>query len=135
MTGRYVAGILLLASMGAASLRLARGSLAPARLEGLLLGIALATAGAVSWIMIASWTIGRGQQAFMAAQVLGILGRLVVYGAALIYVALRTTIDPVSLAGSLLGFHVVFLVLEVRFAVKGLQRAGPGTPGESRHGG
>jgi len=135
MTGRYVAGIMLLAAVVAASLRLARGSLAPVRLEGLLLGLALATAGAVSWIMVASLTIGRGHQAFMAAQVLGILGRLVVYGASLIYVALRTTIDPVFLAGSLVGFHVIFLVLEVRFAVKGLQRAAQGATGGSGHGG
>jgi hypothetical protein len=133
MTGRYLAAILLLAAAAWGCLRAARGSLTPARSEGLLLGLGLATAGAVSWILAASWTIGRGQQAFMGAQVLGILGRLVVYGAALIYVALRTTIDPVYLAGSLLGFHVVYMVLEIRFAMKGLRQAGRGDPGGSRH--
>jgi hypothetical protein len=135
MTGRYLAGILLLAAAAWGCLRAARGSLPPARSEGLLLGLGLATVGAVSWILAASWTIGRGHQAFMGAQVLGILGRLVVYGAALIYVALRTTIDPVYLAGSLLGFHVVYMVLEIRFAMKGLRQAGHGTSGGSRHGG
>lgn len=133
MTGRYVTGLLLLAAASGALLRAAGGSLDPPRLGGLLLGLALATAGAASWILLASWTIGRGQQAFMAAQGLGILGRLVIYGAALVYVALRTAIDPVYLAVSLLGFHVIFLVLEVRFAASGLRRGGPGAPGESDH--
>ena len=133
MTGRYVGGILLLAAAGAAALRAAWGGLAPPRLEGLLLGLALATAGALSWILLASWSLGRGHAAFMAAQGLGIMGRLVIYGAALGYVALRTTIDPVYLAGSLLGFHVLFLILEVRFAAQGARRAGPGEPGGTVH--
>jgi hypothetical protein len=135
MTGRYVGGILLLGAAGGACLRAARAGLAPARIEGLLLGLALATAGAVSWILLASWTIGRGHRAFMAALGLGILGRLVVYGGALIYVALKTTIDPVFAAGSLLGFHVIYLVLEVRFAARGLAGAGRGSPDGGRHDG
>ena len=110
----------------------ARGRLEPGELTALLLGLFLAAAGALSWMGAAAWSIGRGHRAFMSALVLGILGRLVVYGAALIYVALRTTLDPVLLAGSLLGFYAVFMVLEVRFAVKALRRPA-GTPGETRH--
>jgi len=134
VTRRYVAGILILGAAGAAGMWAARDRLEPGGLAGLFLGLALATAGALSWIGAAVFSIERGQQAFMAAMVLGILGRLMIYGAALIYVALRTTIDPVFLAGSLLGFYVIFLVLEVRFAVKALRRSG-GHSGVKPHGG
>jgi len=95
--------------------------LPPGKASGIALGAALAGVGAVSWIVVAD----RGRrhpQWFMMLLGLGILGRLVVYGATLIYVALLTRIDPLWTAGSLLGFHVLFMMLEVRFALHGLKR-------------
>jgi len=95
--------------------------LPPGKASGIALGAALAGVGAVSWIVVAD----RGRrhpQWFMMLLGLGILGRLVVYGATLIYVALLTRIDPLWTAGSLLGFHVLFMMLEVRFALQGLKR-------------
>src|SRR5262252_2985614 len=75
---------------------------------GLALGAALAGAGAVSWIGAAAWAASRGQKAFMAALALGILGRLVIYAATLLFVTLRTRVDPVWTAGALMGFYVLF---------------------------
>jgi hypothetical protein len=83
--------------------------------------------GAVSWILAAERG-SRRPQSFLLLVGLGILGRLVVYGATLIYVALLTRIDPLWTAGSLLGFHVLLMMLEVRFALHGMK--GPGAKEE-----
>ena len=86
--------------------------------DGFAIGCLLAALGAVSWIAAAAR--GRSRPGgFMLFLGLGILGRLVVYGATLIYVALLTRIDPLWTAGSLLGFHVLFMMIEVRFALHG----------------
>jgi len=95
----------------------------PGAAAGFALGGLLAALGAVAWILAAA----RGQarpERFMILLGLGILGRLVVYGATLIYVALLTRIDPLWTAGSLLGFHVLFMMIEVRFALRGLTGRG-----------
>jgi hypothetical protein len=126
MTARYVAYVLLLIGAGAVAAWWMKGSLPPGALQGAWLGLALSGAGAISWIVAAAATMERGPRAFMAALALGILGRLVVYGATLVYVLLRTTLDPIWTAGSLMGSYAVFLVLEVRFALllRGLQPGG-----------
>jgi hypothetical protein len=128
VTGRYVAWVLGLSAAGAAMAWACRASIPGSGLDGVFLGIALAAAGAISWIAGAAWSIGRGSHAFLAVTALGILGRLVVYGATLLFVALRTGIDLRWLAGALLGFYLGFMVLEVRFAVV-LRRSVPGTAG------
>jgi hypothetical protein len=126
MTGRYVGYVLILTGAGVIAAGWLRGSLPPASIQGALLGLALSGAGAISWIVAAAATIDRGARAFMAALALGILARLVVYGAALVYVILCTTLDPIWTAGSLMGSYAVFLVLEVRFTLRlrGLQAGG-----------
>jgi hypothetical protein len=106
---------------------LLRDRLPPGAAAGFALGGVLAAVGAVSWILAAE----RGRRrpgSFMLLVGLGILGRLVVYGATLIYVALLTRIDPLWTAGSLLGFHVLLMMLEVRFALHGMK--GPGAKEE-----
>jgi hypothetical protein len=92
------------------------------RAAGLGLGAALAGLGAATWIAAAAWAANRGHKAFMGALGLGILGRLVIYAATLLYVTLRTRVDPVWTAGALMGFYVLFMVEEVRFALRGLNR-------------
>jgi hypothetical protein len=102
---------------------LLRDRLAPGAAAGFALGGVLAALGAVTWILAAE----RGRrrpESFLLLVGLGILGRLVVYGATLIYVALLTRIDPLWTAGSLLGFHVLLMMLEVRFALRGLSGRG-----------
>jgi hypothetical protein len=128
VTGRYIGWVLGLSAAGGVAAWACRASIPAAGLPGVFLGIGLAAAGAISWILGAAWSIGRGSQAFLAVTALGILGRLVVYGATLLFVALRTGIDLRWLAGALLGFYLGFMVLEVRFAVM-LRRVAPGPAG------
>jgi hypothetical protein len=125
MTVRYAGYVLLLAATAAVLVRVLGPGLPATSRAGIDCGLALGTAGALSWILLASWSFARGQKAFMSATMLGILGRLVIYSATLIYVALRTSIDLLWMAGALLGFHMASIVLEVRFALVGL-RSGPG---------
>ena len=96
--------------------------LGPGRAAGFGLGAGLAGIGAATWILSAAWAANRGQKAFMGALGLGILGRLVIYGATLLFVTLRTRVDPVWTAGALMGFYVLFMVEEIRFALRGLSR-------------
>lgn len=129
MTGRYVGGVLALALVAGLAGYACRGSLGSGALGGIWLGLALSAAGAVSWIVATAATLTRGHQAFLTAMALGILGRLMVYGATLVYVAKRTALDPVWTAGSLLGSYAVFIVLEIRFALLLARRAGSGAGG------
>ena len=124
MTGEargYAAVVAALSLAGVVAAWGFRETLGPGRAAGIALGASLAGLGAVSWIVAAERGRARPEW-FMMLLGLGILGRLVVYGATLIYVALLTRIDPLWTAGSLLGFHVLFMILEVRFALHGLKR-------------
>lgn len=118
MTARYVAVIVLLAAAAAVAAWLGRASLPAGALPGVFIGLGLGAAGAISWILGAAWSVRRGGQAFLAAVVLGILGRLVVYSATLVYVALGTGINLPWTAGALLGSYLVFIVLEVLYALR-----------------
>ncbi|HYV86827.1 MAG TPA: hypothetical protein VFB49_13020 [Patescibacteria group bacterium] len=124
MTARYAGYVLLLAAAAALLARLAGDGIPAAARPAVFLGLGLGAAGALSWILLTAWSIARGNQAFMAATMLGILARLVIYSATLIYVALRTSIDLLWMAGALLGFHLASTVLEVRYALVA-RRAGP----------
>jgi hypothetical protein len=126
MTARYLAAILLLTGAAAAALWLGRGDLPEGGLPGALLGLGLGAAGGISWIVGAAWALPRGGQAFLAVVVLGILGRLVVYSATLVYVALGTGLNLHWTAGALLGSYLTFIVLEVLYAIKAAG-TGPGT--------
>jgi hypothetical protein len=124
MTARFLAAIVLLAGMAAAAAWIGRGAIPADALAGVFIGLGLGAAGAISWILGAAWAVRRGGQAFLAAVVLGILGRLVVYSATLVYVALGTGINLPWTAGALLGSYLVFIVLEVLYA---LRAAGTGS--------
>jgi hypothetical protein len=94
----------------------------PATVEGAVLGAAVAAAGGIGGIVLIRWGLGKDQKKFFAALSAAILGRLLLYGAALVVVALRTTIDLTATAASLLAVYVLFQVVEVRFAVRGLSK-------------
>ena len=125
MTARYLGWVILSGAAGMVVAWVLRGRLGPSRSDALFLGAGVATVGAVAGMLLTAWAFDRSQKQFMAALMLGMLGRLVIYGAALVYVALRTTIDPVAMAASLLVFYLIHQVLEVRLALKGL-KPGPG---------
>jgi len=118
MTARYIAAIVLLGGLAAAAARVWRGAIPADARVGVLIGIGLGAAGAISWILGVAWAAPRGGQALLAAVVLGILGRLVVYSATLGYVALGTGINLPWTAGALLGSYLAFIVLEVLYALR-----------------
>ena len=118
---RYAALILLIAAAGSGTFAWWRGGIADAVERGVLLGAVLASFGAIGGMALLAWSFGRGQTQFFGALLLGILGRLLVFGGVLIYVGLRAgAFDLVASAVSLLGFYVVFQVLEMRFVLREL---------------
>jgi len=118
---RYAALILLIAAAGSGAFAWWRGGVAGPVERGVLLGAATASFGAITGMALLAWSFGRGQTQFFGALLLGILGRLLVFGGVLIAVGLRAgAFDLVASAVSLLGFYVVFQMLEMRFALRGL---------------
>jgi hypothetical protein len=116
---RYAALMLLIAAAVSGAFVARRGGIAGPVERGVLLGAALASLGAISGMALLDWSSGRGQTQFFGALMLGILGRLAVFGGVLIVVGLRRgAFDLVASAVSLLGFYVVFQVLEMRFALR-----------------
>lgn len=61
-------------------------------------------------------------QRILGALVAGMLARLALYGAVLVYVALRTALDVVAVAAWLLGSYVVLQVIEVRVTMRAARR-------------
>ncbi len=98
------------------------GQVDPARLRGALIGITLAACGSVAGMALTAWSFDRSQRVFLSTLVIGFLGRLFGYGGVLIYVILKTSIDPAACALALMASYVVFQVIEVRFALRGLSR-------------
>jgi len=126
LAGRFILAIVVMTAAAVAIALWVRILLPPGAVPGILIGLALAAAGAVSWIAGVGWSAGRGMHALMAVVVLGILGRLVIYSATLVYVALGTGISLAWTGGALAGSSIVFIVLEVLYALRALG-AGPGT--------
>jgi len=124
VAGRYLVVVLLLGAAGGLVLRIVRGRLEPEVMQGALLGGTLAVAGAIAGLLLSAWGFDKGQKQFFGALLFGILGRLVVYGATLIYVALGTSIDLIATAVAMLGFHVVFMIVEINFALRRLRTGG-----------
>ena len=122
MIARYSGTVVLLAATGLVVLWMWRDRLGEAAARGASVGLGLAAAGAVAAMILTAWGFGRNQQKFFAAVMLGILGRLALYCGALLYVGLKTTLQPLAMAVTMLVSYVVFQVLELRFAVKGLKR-------------
>ena len=118
---RFAALVLLVGGAASALIVVWGGRLGEPALRGTLLGAALASAGAIGGMALSAWSLPRGPRQFFGALVFGILARLAVFGAVLVFVALRApSYGLVACAASLLAFYVVFQVLEVRFVLKGL---------------
>ncbi len=118
MTARYVAVVLVLGAAGALGLWLFRARFEPEVLQGAVVGGSLAVVGAVAGLLASAWGFDKGQKQFFGALLLGILGRLVLYGATLIYVALGTSVNLIATAVAMLGLHVIFMILEIHFALR-----------------
>jgi len=118
---RYTLAVVLFAVTGSALIAASAGSLGQAGVRGALLGAALASLGAIFGMSVLARSFERGPRQFYGAVMLGILGRLTLFCAVLVYVGLRRPADyslP-AIALSLVGFFFVFQALEVRFVLKG----------------
>jgi hypothetical protein len=124
MGGRRLGVVVLVGAAGVAACWMLQGRMPPGAFPGVVLGILLATAGALGGLVLTAWSVDKGQTQFLGAMVFGILARFLVYGAVLVYVALRTAIDVVATAFALLAFYVLFLILEIRFAIRGVRGGG-----------
>jgi hypothetical protein len=78
-----------------------------------LTGALLAAANTVCAYFLAVWSAGRSTQAFFAAVLGGMLGRLVVMLVAVLAGILLLGLPSVPFVVSLLAYFVVFLVLEL----------------------
>ena len=86
-------------------------------------GVGAALAGSLLSVLL-SRKARREQntQRLFGALVAGMLARLALYGAVIVYVALRTTLDPVAVAVWLLGSYVVLQVIEVTVTMRAARR-------------
>ncbi len=88
-------------------------------------GVTVALAGSALCALLSRWARRAGNtQRLLGALVAGMLARLMLYGAALVYVALRTALRPATVAVWLLGSYVVLQIIEVRAAMRGARRGG-----------
>jgi len=117
---RYAGIVLAVAGVVSAVGLFKRAVLPPNALPGLFIGLGLAVLGALSWLGGAAWGARRGMHALMAVVVLGILGRLVIYSATLVYVAIGTGVSLAWTGGALAGSSMIFIVLEVLYALRAL---------------
>ena len=122
MIFRHAAAVVLLAGAAAACGWIWGDRLPPGSLRGATLGVAVAALGSVAGMALTAWSFDKSQRVFLSTLAIGLLGRLFGYGGVLIYVALVTSIDPNASAVALMGSYVVFQVIEVRFALRGLKR-------------
>lgn len=125
MIGRYTLIVALIAAAGSAGIAASGDRLDGPSARGAILGAILAALGAVLGMALLDWSFERGTRQVVGAMLLGMLGRLTLFGGVLVFVGL---LQPAScrmtaMAVSLLGFYFVFQALEVRFVVKGLKAA------------
>ncbi len=122
MMARFAALVVLVGGAAAALIVAWGDRLGETALRGALLGAGLATAGAIGGMALFAWSLGRRTGHFVGALLVGFLGRLALFGAALICVGLRArAFDLVATALSLLGFYALYQILEMRFVLKGLR--------------
>jgi len=112
--GRYaltVLGIVLI-SLGALWLPLL-GALAPRERWAVLAGGALATLNTLAAYALVLWSQRRSTQVFMRAILGGMVGRMALMLAAVVAGILGLGLPTIPLTVSLLGYFVLFLVLEL----------------------
>jgi hypothetical protein len=81
-------------------------------------GGALAAVNTLAAYALASWSIGRSTNAFLAVVLGGMVGRMGLMLAAVVAAVLALGLPKVPLAISLLAYFVVFLVMELAFLHK-----------------
>lgn len=87
--------------------------LEPASRRAALAGAALAVANTVAAHGLFRWSFGKSMNVFMRAVLGGMVGRMGLMLAAVVAAVLLLDLPEVPLAVSLLGYFVVFLVIEL----------------------
>ena len=85
--------------------------------DGVLAGSAVATLTGGLALVALRWSYNRGNQAFMVAFLGGMVVRLVAGAALSVLVLSFTAINPVSYAVSLIVVYLLFLGLEIFYAL------------------
>ena len=78
------------------------------------LGAGLATGLALSTIWLSIWAVDKPPRSFLAALAGGFLGRLLVFGAAIVLLVTRTELPPAAFLGGLFVYYAILQVLEIR---------------------
>ena len=117
---RYAFGVFLLAIVGTAVVGACGERLGEAVVRGALLGCAVALVGAIAGMALLARSLEQGHRQFLGAVMLGILGRMLLFGAVLIYIGLSRPagLSLAAVALSIVGFFFVFQALEVRFVLR-----------------
>ena len=90
-----------------------------------VLGAALATVLAVASVVLAVWAHDKPQRVFMTAVMGGFLGRLVLFGGGVAWLATATDFPVAAFMAGLFAYYVLFQILEVR-TLRRLAAARPG---------
>ena len=89
-----------------------------------VLGAALATLLAVASVVLAVWAHDKPQPIFIAALLGGFLGRLMIFGGGVAWLAAATDFPVAAFMSGLFAYYVLFQILEIR-AVRRLAAARP----------
>jgi len=122
---RYALIVVLIAAAGSACIGLSGGRLERSTVRGAILGAILAALGAVFGMALLAWSFERGTRQVVGAMMLGMLGRLALFGGSLVGVGLLrpASCGMTAVAASLLDFFFVFQALELMFVMRGLKGA------------
>jgi hypothetical protein len=101
---RYALGVVALAGTGSAVVAAWGERLGEAAVRGALLGVAVAAVGALGGMALLARGLERGPRQFMGALLIGILGRMLLFGAVLIGVGLGW---PAGCSLAAMGLSVV----------------------------
>ena len=83
-----------------------------------LVGCAISTDNVIAGVVSIVWAIDKPQPVFLKTILGGMAVRMAAIFIALILLVKLTSLDVLSLVGSMFGFYLVFQVLELRFIVK-----------------
>jgi hypothetical protein len=78
------------------------------------LGACLATLMALLTMWLWIWAVDKPQKIFLTALAGGFLGRMTIFGAAIILLAVKTELPPAAFVGGLFAYYVIYQVLEIR---------------------
>ncbi len=79
-----------------------------------VLGAGLATLSALGGIWLWSWAFDKSRAIFLGALAGGFLGRMLLFGAAVAILVLKSDFSPAAFVGGLFTYYVICQVVEIR---------------------